>query len=63
MAVFTFYLQDGPDTVPQFEIQLFDRAEEAVAYGEQLLAQRPRYTTVVVTEGETEIARILRRAA
>lgn len=63
MAVFTFYLQDGADSIPQFEIEMFDHAADAIAHGERLLAERPRYKTVVVTEGETEVARIPRRAA
>ena len=60
MRTFTFYLHDGAETVPAFEIELLDRDEDAVAFGRRLLAQRPRYTHVEITEGERSVASVAR---
>jgi len=63
MAVFTFYLHDPAHEVPRFEIELLEGREEAIAHGQRLLATRPHYTAVTITEDDAEIARLLRPAA
>jgi hypothetical protein len=50
MAIFTFYLHDPAHDVPRFEIELLDGPEDA-------------YTAVTITEGDAEVARLLRSAA
>lgn len=63
MSLYTFFLHDGPNTIPRFELELFDSIEAAVAHGEALLAERPYYTAVTVAEGDVEIARVKRPEA
>jgi hypothetical protein len=63
MAIFTFYLHDPAHDVPRFEIELLDGPEDAIAHGQRLLAARPHYTAVTITEGDAEVARLLRSAA
>ena len=63
MAVFTFYLHDATHEIPRFEIELLDGREEAIAHGRQLLATRPYYMAVTITEDDAEVARLLRSAA
>ncbi len=63
MLTFTFYLHDGPEAIPAFEIELLDRDEDALAYGRRLLRERPRYSTVVITEGDREVAQLVREPA
>ena len=63
MAVYTFYLhRDEEDDVPGFELELFERAEDALAHGRGLLAARPHYSAVTVAEGEAVLARLGRPA-
>lgn len=62
MLTFTFYLHDGPDTIPAFEIELLDHDDDAVAHGRKLLRERSRYSALVITEGEREVARLDREA-
>lgn len=57
MKTYTFYLHDGPDSIPAFEIEMFDHPDNALAYARKLLADRPRYERVVVAEEVVEIAR------
>lgn len=63
MPLYTFFLQDGPHTVPRFEIDWLDFPEDAEAHGRRLLRERPRCSAVTVAEGELEIARIVRQPA
>ncbi len=63
MPLYTFFLHDGPDTIPRFELELFHSFEAAVAHAEALLAERPHYSAVTVAEGEVELARVNRREA
>ena len=51
MPAYTFYLHDGAGTVPAFEIELLDNDTYAVVHGRKLLRERPRYSTVEITEG------------
>jgi len=57
MKTYTFYLHDGPDAIPAFEIEMFDSRVDALAFARELLADRRRYDRVVVTEDVVEIAR------
>ncbi len=57
MKTYTFYLHDGPDAIPAFEIEMFDSRDAALAFGRELLADRRRYDRIVVTEEVVEIAR------
>ncbi len=57
MQTYTFYLHDGPDEIPAFEIELFEERALALNFARRLLADRPRYDLVVVMEEETEVAR------
>lgn len=57
MKTYTFYLHDGPDQIPAFEIEMFEDREQALAHAHKLLAERPRYDRVVVTEEVVEVAR------
>jgi hypothetical protein len=57
MKTYTFYLHDGPDAVPVFELEMFNSQAEALAHAHTLLADRPRYDRVIVTEEVVEIAR------
>jgi hypothetical protein len=63
MPTFTFYLHDGPETVPAFEIELLDGDDEALVYGRKLLRERPRYSTVEITHGDRVVAVLDRSAA
>jgi len=58
MKTYTFYLHDGPDAIPAFEIELFASREAALVHGQTLLTERRRYDRVVVTEEVEEIARL-----
>jgi hypothetical protein len=66
---YTFYLHDGPDSIPAFEIDLFESRLAALAFARDLLGDRRRYDRVVVTEsrGESgeavEIARLDRASS
>ena len=60
MLTFTFYLRDGAGTIPAFEIELLDCDEDAMVFARRLLAQRPRYTHVDITEGDRPVASIAR---
>ena len=62
LKTYTFYLHDGPDHVPAFEIEMFDDQDLALAHARKLLAERPRYDRVVVNEEVVEVARFDRRA-
>ncbi len=57
MKTYTFYLHDGPDAIPAFEIEMFDDRASALDFARDLLADRRRYDRVVVTEETLEIAR------
>ena len=61
MPDFTFYMHDGPKTVPSFEIEQFDTRAEAVAHGRRLLESRPRYVAIIITDGDEEIADLKRQ--
>ena len=56
MKTYTFYLHDGQDAVPAFEIEMFDNRDAAFEFARGLLAKRRRYDRVVVTEDVIEIA-------
>jgi len=58
MKTYTFYLHDGPDSIPAFEIEMFDSRAAALDFARELLADRRRYDRVVVTEELAEIARL-----
>ena len=58
MKTYTFYLHEGPDAIPAFEIEMFETRDEALAHAHALLTERPRYDRVVVTEEIVEIARL-----
>ena len=60
MPAYTFYLHDGAGTVPAFEIELLDNDTYAVVHGRKLLRERPRYSTVEITEGEREVGSVSR---
>lgn len=62
MKTYTFYLHDGPQSIPAFEIEMFDSQDLALAHGRRLLDERTRYDRVVVTEEVAEIARFDRNA-
>jgi len=57
MKTYTFYLHDGPDAIPAFEIEMFDSRATALEFARELLADRRRYDRIVVTEEVVEIAR------
>jgi hypothetical protein len=57
MNTYTFYLHDGPDAIPAFEIEMFESRAAALVFARELLADRRRYDRVVVTEEAIEIAR------
>ena len=63
MPMFTYYLHERSDAVPSFEIELFDDVDPAVAHGEQLLKERPRYKFVEITREERPVARLTRADA
>ncbi len=63
MKTYTFYLHDGPDAIPAFEIEMFDSRAAALDFARELLADRRRYDRVVVTEEAVEIARFDRPAS
>ena len=63
MQLFTFYMLDTPATMPDFVIAFLDNTADAVAYGNRLLAERPRYTAVEVRLDDVEVARLKREAA
>lgn len=63
MPLYTFFLQDGPDTVPRFELEWLERREDAEAHGRRLLRERVHYCAVTVAEGDLEIARVVRQRA
>ncbi len=63
MAVYTYYLHEAQDKVPSFEIAMFEDVEPALAHGERLLLDRPRYNFVEVTVNNAAIARLTRTAA
>jgi hypothetical protein len=56
MKTYTFYLHDGPNAIPTFEIEMFDSRAAALTFARELLADRRRYDRVVVTEEAIEIA-------
>ncbi len=62
MAVYTFYLHERADGVPTFEIVPFDTETLALAHGEKLLRERPRYSFVEVTRDDASIAKLTRDA-
>jgi hypothetical protein len=62
VKTYTFYLHDGPESIPAFEIEMFATQPLALAYGRRLLDERPRYNRVIVTEEVAEIARFDRPA-
>jgi len=62
MPLYTFFLHDGPESMPRFELELLDSPEAAVAHGQALLAKRPHYSAVTIAEGEVEIGRVDRAA-
>jgi len=61
MKTYTFFLHQGSDATPAFEIEMFADRASALGFAEDLLAERRRYDRVVVTEDEAEIARVERR--
>jgi hypothetical protein len=63
MKTYTFYLHDGPHSIPTFEIEMFDSRAAALAFARDLLADRRRYDRVVVTEEANEVARFDRPSA
>lgn len=63
MPVYTFYLHDEVDSISAFEIAQFDDAGLAVAYGERLLRERPRYRFVEIASGEESVCQVFRNDA
>lgn len=63
MAAYTFYLHDRSGAVPAFEIEVFERDEDATTYARRLLRDRPRYDSVEVVVGERRICELRRTAA
>jgi hypothetical protein len=63
MAVYTFYLHEHAEATPAFEIALFDEVDPALAHGQRLLKERPRYTFVEVTREDASVARLTREAS
>ena len=60
---YTFYLHDGPEAMPSFEIELLDSRDQAIAHARGLLKRSSRYTEVLITEGDDEGARLTRESA
>ena len=63
MPLYTFFLHEGPDSTPRFELELLETPDAAVAHGRSLLAKRPHYLAVTIAEADTEIARVERQVA
>ncbi len=63
MALYTFFLHDGPETMPRFEIEWMEDAEAAKAHARRLLQSRPHYTAVAIAEDGVEIDRVSRQNA
>jgi len=62
MTVYTFYMHESCEAVPSFEIQLFDAIDPALAHGQRLLKERPRYKFIEITSGDDSVARLTREA-
>jgi hypothetical protein len=60
LPTFTFYLHEGCDSVPNFEIGIFDDVDPALEHGAQLLKDRPRYRYVEITRDDESVGRITR---
>jgi len=63
LPLYTFFLHDGPDTTPRFELEFLDGREEAESHASRLLEQRPHYSAVTIADGETEIGRLVRETS
>lgn len=63
MPLYTFFLQDRPESMPRFELEWFDRRAEAAAHARRLLIERSHCSSVAVTEDDIEIERLKRRSA
>jgi hypothetical protein len=63
MAVYTYYLHEGRDKIPAFEIAMFEDEAPALDHGRRLLVDRPRYDFVEVALGDASIARLTRDAS
>ena len=62
MTVYTYYLHEAQDKTPSFEIAMFEDVAPALAHGQRLLLDRPRYSLVEVTVDNAAIARLTRTA-
>lgn len=63
MKTYTFYLHEADGAhVPAFEIEQFDDRNLALAHARRLLADRLRYSRIVVSEEQHDIACVERPA-
>lgn len=62
MTLYTFHLYDAPETTKVFEIELFERVQDALSHARWLLRDRPRYSQVAITDAGVEVAQLSREA-
>jgi len=63
MVPYTFYLRDRSGLAPTFEVELFERDDDAIGHARRLLAHRIRYALVEVAEGERRVGEVARSGA
>ncbi len=61
MPHFTFFMHDGPETVPSFHVEFFESLRDAVQHAERLLTGNAFYKTVEITDGATAILATIER--
>jgi hypothetical protein len=62
LLTFTFFLLDGPRTVPEFLIDEFPSSDAALEFARDLLSVRRAYDAVEIVQGETRIATLKRES-
>jgi hypothetical protein len=62
LLTFTFFLLDGPRTVPEFLIDEFPSPDAALEFAHDLLSVRRAYDAVEIVQGETTIATVQRES-
>ena len=58
---YTFFLLEGSSTPSAFEVDYCTSVEAAINKAERLLAERPRYDVVEVSDGE--ISQLVKRSS